>query len=79
MTSGYFRQFLLAIFMLLCSAATGELNLSEYAEAYPDRLDPFTGNWTGQWVGTDQDDPEISAQVYGLGEGRYRVTFKYRV
>ncbi|MFP6597018.1 MAG: DUF1080 domain-containing protein, partial [Candidatus Hydrogenedentota bacterium] len=79
MTSRYFRQFPPIIFVLLCSAATGELNLSEYAKAYPDSMDPFTGNWAGQWVGTDQDDPEISAQVYGLGEGRYRMTFKHRL
>jgi hypothetical protein len=45
-----------------------------YAEAYPAQLDPFTGNWRGEWTKGDEKDPWLAAQIVPLGKSKYRIT-----
>jgi hypothetical protein len=45
-----------------------------YDEAYPESLDPFTGNWEGEWYAGDEKDPVLAAQVVPLGRDAYRIT-----
>ena len=66
------------VFTIICCIAMTTFSvafagdLSGYDEAFPVNLDPFTGNWTGQWL-TGKKEPDIAAQVIPLGADRYRI------
>ena len=78
MLFGLQKYITLLLLVFISCIATAELNIEEYKKVFPDKIDPFTGNWTGIWIDDDMDDPEISAQVYALGENRFRINFKHR-
>lgn len=63
-----------ALCVVLGGAVVSAEDIPGYAEAYPAQLDPFTGNWQGEWYGGDEKDPLLSAQVVPLGKNKYRVT-----
>ena len=43
------------------------------AEYYPDTPDPLIGDYIGRWNDEIDIDPEVAAQVIGLGNDKYRV------
>lgn len=45
----------------------------DVSEMYPVELDPLVGNWTGRWSADEDVNPDISAQVVGLGRGKYQI------
>lgn len=45
-----------------------------HSDAYPAQIDPFTGNWRGEWIEGDEKDPLLAAQIVPLGKDKYRIT-----
>ncbi len=68
-----FRSF---VVVALCAAACLTMcapGLAGPEDAFPDKADPFVGDYKGRWKGDVSIDPEIAAQVIALGGGRYRI------
>lgn len=58
---------------LLCGAQAGAQTIRSAADAFPETLDPFTGDYAGRWSEDEDVDPAIYAQVIPHGRDRYRV------
>jgi hypothetical protein len=42
-------------------------------EAYPEQIDPFTGEYEGTWSEDEDVDPKVAAQVFPTGRDRFTI------
>jgi hypothetical protein len=61
---------------VVCGAGPDRAKLMEQTKAELESLDPFMGDWQGNWRSNDgTDSGALVAQVIALGKGRYQAKF----
>ena len=69
------RSMIIASLLLAASMAMGAMVAAAdgHEKVFPERGDPFVGDYVGRWLNDVTIDPDIAAQVIALGDGNYRV------
>lgn len=66
------RSAVIVSLVLMVDSAYGAPKADDF---FPNKPDPFVGNYSGRWSDSETIDPEIHAQVIALGSKKYRVVF----
>jgi len=67
-----FRLFAVALLALAAGSASAQKGPEDF---FPETLDPFTGEYVGQWDTGEDVDVVAAAQVSALGRDNYRIRF----
>jgi hypothetical protein len=70
---------LAALALSLLLAAPAAMAQRTAADFFPEQLDPFTGEYLGQWDTGEDVDVLLAAQIHALGRDRYRIVMKSKL